>query len=256
MPHSPENLDFIRNIYDAQWIPLLPAIRGKSGVAGFPAGMDIDEPMGIDLIDMDAHSAFPLHTHPGSHILFILEGKGTVTIGDNVYETKPGDCYFVPADVAHGVGAIEHHQLLSIGFPHKKLDDPARMNIVDSEYLEQQPMFATIYSNEGGEEHRIALAAFQKGTVAPQEELATLIQTIRTALIEYLVLFTNNDSLRKVADTMTLQECGISSLTLLQFVGGLEEAFAVTVDDRSFNSDNFKTLGSVLKLLCFLLRSR
>ena len=87
--------------------------------------------MGIDLIELEPDTAFPLHTHTGAHIIFVLRGKGTVTIGGTVHSTQPGDCYFIPADVEHAVGAIDLHQILAIGFPHKAIDDTDRMHEVD-----------------------------------------------------------------------------------------------------------------------------
>jgi uncharacterized cupin superfamily protein len=126
--------------------------------------------MGIDLIDMNPGTAFPLHTHPGAHILFILKGEGTVTIGEEVYATRPGDCYFIPGDLPHGVGATQHHKLLAIGFPHKGLENPQRMDIVEAQYLQEQPMIAKIYSGEDVEERRTLLAKFQKDGMLPSSE--------------------------------------------------------------------------------------
>lgn len=168
MPDISLNTDeFIRNLYEAEWVVLLPGIRGCSGVCGLPPGLDTNETMGIDLIDMDPGTAFPLHTHPGAHILFILEGEGTVTIGEEVYVTRPGDCYFIPGDLSHGVGATQHHKLLAIGFPHRGIKNPQRMDIVDTQYLQEHPMVAKIYSGDNVEERRTFLAKFQKDSILP-----------------------------------------------------------------------------------------
>lgn len=160
MPNPIVASEFIRNLHEAEWIPLLPGIRGSSGVYGIPPGTDLS--MGADLIDMDPGTSFPLHTHPGAHILFILEGQGTVTIGDHVFKTRPGDCLFIPGNLTHGVGAIEHHVLLAVGFPHKQMTNPQRMNIVDEDYLQGNPLFALIYSGDDHEKREELLRAFQK----------------------------------------------------------------------------------------------
>ncbi len=124
---------FVRNLLEGAepWIPIQAGIRGRPGVSGMPPGLDVNEPMGIDLIDMQPGTIFSLHTHPGAHILYVVAGCGTVTIGGAVYRTKHGDCYFVPAEVPHAVGAIERHQLLAVGFPYRALNDPRRLTIVD-----------------------------------------------------------------------------------------------------------------------------
>lgn len=154
--------EFVRNLYDASWVPILPGIRGRSGVCGIPPGLDVHANMGIDLMDMEPASQFPLHTHPGGHILFILEGEGTVTIGEHIYLTRPGDCFFIPGGLQHGVGAIQQHRFLAIGFPHKSLQDPTRMDIVDSQYLQQQPLLAQIYSGTDLAQRRALLDLYQR----------------------------------------------------------------------------------------------
>ena len=107
---------------------LLPGVTGVSGVSGVPAGDE--KPLGIDRIIMEAGTEFPQHTHPGAHIIYVLEGKGSITIGGEIYWTSPGDCYFVPADIPHSVGALERHIILAIGYPHKAIEDPERMEVV------------------------------------------------------------------------------------------------------------------------------
>lgn len=242
--------EFVRNLYEAEWLPLLDGIRGKSGVRGVPVGLEVSENMGIDLIDMDPNTKFPLHTHPGSHILFVLEGKGTVTIGETIYVTRPGDCYFVPADISHGVGAIEHHQLLSIGFPHKTLDDPERMNIVDEEFQQRQPIFAQIYSADIDKDKRQELlAAFQQGQ---HPQFTDERDIARIQLLAYLGRFTNNTGLEALADVDSLDKYGLSSLTILDFVLGLEQEFAIAVDNSHLQAENFKTIGSIIDMILLL----
>jgi quercetin dioxygenase-like cupin family protein len=54
-------------------------------------------------VDLDAGVTFPMHSHPGEEIIYVLEGtwqyevegKGTLTLG-------PGEVLFIPAGVKHG----------------------------------------------------------------------------------------------------------------------------------------------------------
>lgn len=126
----PAKIQPIRNVFDGDWVAMLDGIRGRRGVTGTPSQLGVSHPMGLDLIEMEPGTSFPSHTHPGAHILFVLEGEGTVTIGGRVHRTRPGDCYFVAADEEHAVGALGRHRLLSIGFPHRAVDDPDRMRVV------------------------------------------------------------------------------------------------------------------------------
>ena len=129
MSEPPHDRQRIVNLYAADSIPLIPGVSGRSGVVGVPPGLDHEGAMGIDLIEMEPGSSFPLHTHPGAHILFVLDGEGTVTIADQTYPTKPGDCYFIPGDAVHAVSASHHHVILAVGFPHRTLNDPHRMAV-------------------------------------------------------------------------------------------------------------------------------
>ena len=88
--------------------------------------------LGCDVIYMLPYGRFPLHTHPGHHLLLILKGSGTVTYGGRVYETQPGELYFVPGEVEHAVGGgPQGHWLLSIGAPHKPADSEERMAVTE-----------------------------------------------------------------------------------------------------------------------------
>ncbi len=158
----------IVNVYEGKWHQLLPGIRARAGIKGLPPGMYVDDYMGADLIDMEPGTQFPLHTHKGGHILFILKGEGTVTVGEQVYKTHPGDCYFIAGDLPHGVGAIKHHQVLAIGFPHTAVDNPSRMEIMDAEYINNYPQIAQIYSGNDHEERRRRLASYQADNSAAE----------------------------------------------------------------------------------------
>jgi quercetin dioxygenase-like cupin family protein len=58
-------------------------------------------------VDLDAGVTFPMHSHPGEEIIYVLEGvweyqvenKGAMTL-------KAGDVLFIPAGVKHGAKNI------------------------------------------------------------------------------------------------------------------------------------------------------
>ena len=132
MSEHPEDNRPIVNLYTAEPVDMLPGIRGREGVAGPPPDLGVECEMGIDLIEMEPGTSFPLHTHPGAHIFFVLEGEGTVTIADRTYATRPGDCYFIPGDASHAVSASQRHTFLAVGFPHRALTDPHRMSVQET----------------------------------------------------------------------------------------------------------------------------
>ena len=43
----------------------------------------------------------PLHTHPYVEVIFMLEGRATVRVGDDEREAKAGEIVVVPANTPH-----------------------------------------------------------------------------------------------------------------------------------------------------------
>jgi quercetin dioxygenase-like cupin family protein len=88
--------------------------------------------LGADLLHVKAGDRFPVHVHPGDHLLLCLQGTGTITIGEVTYHVRPGDLYMVDGLVPHAVGAgKEDHVLVAIGAPHKPVTSPERMQLTD-----------------------------------------------------------------------------------------------------------------------------
>lgn len=96
-------------------------------------GMATNGQLGGDVIRLAAGDAFSAHTHPGDHLLIVLAGAGTIVLGDTVYPTHAGELYVVDGGVPHAVGAITDHVILAVGAPHKPVDAPDRMTVL--EYL-------------------------------------------------------------------------------------------------------------------------
>ncbi len=55
----------------------------------------------LRVIELEPHGNTPHHSHWFEHQNYVVEGEGTVTIGDTVYPVKPGDVIFVPGGVPH-----------------------------------------------------------------------------------------------------------------------------------------------------------
>lgn len=128
----------LRHFAELEWEPMyddqgqpLSGIRGKSGASEI--GSDGHE-IGADLIEMQPGSAFPLHTHPGDHILYAVAGAGTVTISEHVYPFPAGATFYIAAEAPHNVGtykeAEEPFVLLAIGHPQKHVGSLDRMTVI------------------------------------------------------------------------------------------------------------------------------
>jgi quercetin dioxygenase-like cupin family protein len=113
---------------------IVPGERLRTQMLGTTAtghGLVTNGNLGADLIRLEAGEAFPMHTHPGDHLLYVLRGRGTITVDGVTYEVQPGELYMVDGLAEHSVGAVDEHWLMSIGSPHKALDATDRMKIVD-----------------------------------------------------------------------------------------------------------------------------
>lgn len=121
----------IKNLHE------LAAIAAEAGVPvhGAPAlgiPLHANGYLGADLLHVRARDRFPVHTHPGDHLLLCLQGTGTISVGEVTYQVRPGDIYMVDGAVPHAVGAgDEDHILVAIGAPHTPVASPGRMQLTD-----------------------------------------------------------------------------------------------------------------------------
>lgn len=61
-----------------------------------------------------------LHHHPHLQITYIQSGSFDVTIGGVTTRQKGGDFYYIPADVVHGVVALEESVLVDFFTPMRE----------------------------------------------------------------------------------------------------------------------------------------
>lgn len=121
----------------AEWLDMrdefgevLQGIRGKALACGDTLQ---GEAIGVDLIEMSSGSAFPPHVHPGDHLLYVLDGTGTVTIGEKRYTVTSGDSIWIAASRLHAVSApASACAFLAFGYPHRRVDATDRMKIVEA----------------------------------------------------------------------------------------------------------------------------
>ena len=54
------------------------------------------------------------HSAPGDALVYILDGQANITIGDKTIAAKTGDAVVMPADIPHGLDAVENFKMLLI----------------------------------------------------------------------------------------------------------------------------------------------
>ena len=60
-----------------------------------------------------------LHQHPHRQISYVVKGSFKAHIGDETQVITTGDHYYVPADIIHGVEALEDSILIDMFTPHR-----------------------------------------------------------------------------------------------------------------------------------------
>lgn len=123
----------IVNLYDLidtrAWLDDALAVHGADATG---LNLHTNGHLGADILHVPAGNQFPVHTHPGDHLLLCLAGTGTITVNETTYYVVPGDFYMVNGRIPHAVGAgATDHVLVAIGAPHKPVDSPERMAFTD-----------------------------------------------------------------------------------------------------------------------------
>jgi quercetin dioxygenase-like cupin family protein len=92
---------------------------------------------GADLIRFEPGKKVGPHTHPGSHILVCLSGRGLVWYNGEELELTPGICYLIPEFAPHAVyahpEASESLVLMAIGNDHRIVDSTDRLDVTNHE---------------------------------------------------------------------------------------------------------------------------
>lgn len=91
------------------WEEVAPGIRRKVTAYG-------DDLMTV-YVEFKAGAVGALHRHPHRQISYIQSGSFLVHIGGETQRLGAGDHYYIPANVEHGVDALEDSILLDIFTP-------------------------------------------------------------------------------------------------------------------------------------------
>ena len=84
-----------------------------------------------DMLKFSPGNKTSLHTHPGNHILFVVEGSGSLLYNNEIYSLTKGICYLVPGAIVHQITAgKEELILMSIADDHKSVTSKDRVKII------------------------------------------------------------------------------------------------------------------------------
>lgn len=145
---DPNGLFRLVNVHMLADFDELPVpVRGVDGITASPiarsseltgqphpeTGTTDSATLGVDMLYVPPGNSFPPHVHPGHHLLMSVKGLGTITYGEDEIAVRPGDLYYIEADLPHAVGSDPSgpgHWLLSFGAPHKRVEAEDRMRLL------------------------------------------------------------------------------------------------------------------------------
>jgi len=64
------------------------------------------EPFQVTVEPGDPDAPFSMNSHPGQEFDYVLEGKLSIRIGDNIMTLEPGDCIYYDSSASHGMKAL------------------------------------------------------------------------------------------------------------------------------------------------------
>ena len=68
-------------------------------------------------VEFDQGAVGALHHHPHRQVAYVVSGRFEVTVDGERTELGPGDCFFIGADLVHGVVAREAGTLIDVFTP-------------------------------------------------------------------------------------------------------------------------------------------
>lgn len=63
--------------------------------------------LGMTLFALDKGEEIKKHSSSGDAVVNVIEGTAEITIGDEVYTVKEGETIIMPANIPHGLKAVE-----------------------------------------------------------------------------------------------------------------------------------------------------
>jgi quercetin dioxygenase-like cupin family protein len=77
---------------------------------------------------MEANSILPKHSHHHEQTGYLVEGKIRFTIGQQTFETSPGDSWCIPANADHSAEILENSLVIEVFSPVREDYLPERLN--------------------------------------------------------------------------------------------------------------------------------
>ncbi len=66
---------------------------------------------------MEKGSILPKHSHPHEQTGYLIKGRINLTIGNDIFETQPGDCWCIESNIEHCAEILEDSIAIEVFSP-------------------------------------------------------------------------------------------------------------------------------------------
>jgi len=105
------DMDFMKNIKKSKVIKLKDMVSYEEGKI-ISITLAQKEHVGITLFAFAAGEGVSTHSAPGDAMVYVLDGKANITVGDEEFVVGEGETIVMPANVPHAVKAKENFKML------------------------------------------------------------------------------------------------------------------------------------------------
>lgn len=104
---------FIKNIAFAQVMELERLVEYQEGrVVSLTLAQN--DAMSLTLFAFSKGEGISTHSAPGDAMVYIIDGKASITIGDMTIEAQAGQTVVMPSNIPHGLEAVENFKMMLI----------------------------------------------------------------------------------------------------------------------------------------------
>jgi quercetin dioxygenase-like cupin family protein len=104
---------FIKNIEFSQALDFAGLVEYQQGKV-ISLTFVQNETLSMTLFAFAKGEGVSTHSAPGDAMVYILDGQAEITIGDKKLTAGTGQVVVMPADIPHGVDAVENFKMLLI----------------------------------------------------------------------------------------------------------------------------------------------
>lgn len=106
-----ENQHFIKNIDFSKVHDLKSLVDYQEGRV-VSRTLAQGRPLSLTLFAFDKGEEISTHSAPGDAMVYVLDGNAEVTIGGEKFVVNAGETIVMPANIPHGVKAVERFKML------------------------------------------------------------------------------------------------------------------------------------------------